>query len=132
MKSSGYVFCFLSAFGFGLFLSQGAVADEATAKFSRENLLTKRVMLNSKDIDTHVIRVRFPKGYKTPLHTHEGPGPRYVLRGKLKVEDAGQSRVYAAGEVFWETGEAMTIENVGKGEAEIVIFEMVAAQSHAH
>jgi quercetin dioxygenase-like cupin family protein len=76
--------------------------------------------------------VQFPKGYKTPLHTHEGPGPRYVLKGKLKVEDGGQSNVFSPGEVFWETGAEMTVENVGKGEAEIIIFEMAPAKTAAH
>ncbi|MEY4718955.1 MAG: hypothetical protein RL563_1573 [Pseudomonadota bacterium] len=132
MKSVWYGFSLLSVFTVGLCLSQGLAADEVASKFSRENLLKKRVTLSSKEIDTHVIRVRFPKSYKTPLHTHEGPGPRYVLKGKLKVEDSHQSTVYAAGEVFWETGEAMTIENVGKGEAEIVIFEMLPTQTQPH
>jgi quercetin dioxygenase-like cupin family protein len=132
MKSVCYGFSSIAVFAFSLCLSQGLAADEATSKVSRENLLKKRVTLSSKEIDTQVIRVRFPKAYKTPLHTHEGPGPRYVLKGKLKVEDSHQSSVYVAGEVFWETGEAMTIENVGKGEAEIVIFEMLPIQPHPH
>lgn len=86
----------------------------------------------TKEIDTNVIRVRFPKGYKTPLHTHEGPGPRYVVSGKLKIEDGGQTNLYSQGQVFWETGAEMTVENVGNGEAEIIIFEMAPAKSGAH
>jgi len=107
---------------------QSAHAEEPAAKFSRESLLNKRVALESNDIDARVIRVRFPKGFKTPLHTHEGPGPRYVLKGKLKVEDDGQSHTYVPGDVFWETGKEMTVENIGRGEAEIIIFEMAAAK----
>lgn len=107
-------------------------ADESSAKFSRELLLKKRVTLPAKEIDTHVIHVTFPRGYKTPSHTHEGPGPRYVVRGKLKIEDGGQTTVYGQGEVFWETGAEMTVENVGKGEAEIIIFEMVPAKAANH
>jgi hypothetical protein len=34
--------------------------------------------------------------------------------------------------VFWETGAEMTVENVGKGEAEIIIFEMAPAKKDAH
>ncbi len=107
---------------------QPAQADESATKFSRESLLNKRVTLESNQIDAHVIRVRFPKGFKTPLHTHEGPGPRYVLKGKLKVEDDGQNNTYGPGDVFWETGKEMTVENIGHGEAEIIIFEMAAAK----
>ena len=92
---------------------QSAHAEESAAKFSRESLLNKRVALESNDIDARVIRVRFPKGFKTPLHTHEGPGPRDVLKGKLKVEDDGQSHTYVPGDVFWETGKEMTVENIG-------------------
>lgn len=118
----------------GLFLATNpaAHADESSTKFSRELLLKKHVSLAAKEVDTNVIRVRFPKGYKTPLHTHEGPGPRYVLRGKLKIEDNGQTNVFGPGQVFWETGAEMTVENVGKGEAEIIIFEMAPAKSGAH
>lgn len=131
MKHSSRLLCLASSL---LLLAVGQVAnaDESAAKFSRELLLKKQVSLPAKDIDTNVIRVRFPKAYKTPLHTHEGPGPRYVLKGKLKIEDGGQTNIYGPGEVFWETGAEMTVENVGKGEAEIIIFEMVPAKKAAH
>lgn len=104
------------------------LADQTEAKFSRTELLNKRVTLASPDIDAKVIRVKFPKGFKTPLHTHQGPGPRFVLKGRLRVEDGGENHVYSPGEVFWETGSEMTVENVSKGEAEIIIFEMAAAK----
>jgi quercetin dioxygenase-like cupin family protein len=125
---------YLAASAVGLFLATSHVvnADESSAKFSRELLLKKQVSLPAKEIETNVIRVQFPKGYKTPLHTHEGLGPRYVLKGKLKIEEGGESKVYGAGEVFWETGAEMTVENIGKGEAEIIIFEMTSAKSDAH
>ena len=131
MKHSVRIFYLVSSFLF-LAIGQVANADESAAKFSRELLLKKHVSLPAKDIDTKVIRVKFPKAYKTPLHTHEGPGPRYVLKGKLKIEDSGQINVYGPGEVFWETGAEMTVENVGKGEAEIIIFEMAPAKKEAH
>jgi len=132
MKHIRHIFFMASAFGFFLATIPAANAEESSAKFTRELLLKKHVTLAAKEVDTNVIRVRFPKGYKTPLHTHEGPGPRYVVRGKLKVEDSGQTNVYAQGEVFWETGGEMTIENVGKGEAEIIIFEIASAKTGAH
>lgn len=109
--------------------SNFALAEQAGAKFSRTELLNKHVTLASPEIDAKVIRVKFPKGFKTPLHTHQGPGPRFVLKGRLQVEDSGESHVYKPGEVFWETGTEMTVENVGKGEAEIIIFEMAAAKT---
>ncbi len=105
-----------------------ANAEEAQATASRQLLMNKEVTLPSNPVQTKLIRVRFPSGYKTPLHTHEGPGPRYVLQGRLKVEDQGQTQVYGQGDVFWETGQEMTVENIGGGDAEILIFELAPAK----
>lgn len=132
MKHLNHTIYLVSILGFYLLMNSAVNADESSAKFSRELLLKKYVSLPAKEIDTHVIRVRFPEGYKTPLHTHEGPGPRYVLIGRLKIEDSGQSNVFGPGEVFWETGAEMLVENIGKGEAEIIIFEMAPAKTDAH
>jgi quercetin dioxygenase-like cupin family protein len=101
-----------------------ATAEEAPSMASRQLLLKKAVPTPADTVETRVVRVQFPSGYKTPLHTHEGPGPRYVVKGKLRVEDAGKSQIYGSGDVFWETGAAMTVENVGGSDAEIVIFEL--------
>jgi quercetin dioxygenase-like cupin family protein len=104
-----------------------ASAEEAQAPaMTRKLLLEKQVQLGSASIKTNVIKVIFPQGFKTPLHTHEGPGPRYVVRGQVKIEENGEAKVYGPGEVFWETGHWMTAENVGQGEAEVVIVELVA------
>lgn len=103
-------------------------AGEAPPMVPRQLLLKKTVQLPDNTVETRTVRVRFPSGYKTPLHTHEGPGPRYVLTGRLRVEDGGQSHVYGSGDVFWETGAAMTIENIGGNDAEIVIFELAPAK----
>lgn len=108
-------------------LAISANAAETSPMASRQLLLKKEVSLPTNPVRTNVIRVQFPSGYKTPLHTHEGPGPRYVLKGRLRVEDAGQTHVYSTGDVFWETGAAMTVENIGGNDAEIVIFELAPA-----
>ena len=104
-----------------------ANAAELQAMPSRQTLLTRDVALSSTQMQTHVIRVEFPPGFKTPSHTHEGQGPRYIIKGHLKVEDGGKMQVYGPGDVFWETGEPMTVENVGGSEAEFVIFEIAPA-----
>lgn len=132
MKQPNRVCYLLAVLGLLASLSPLAQADDSASKFSRELLMNKPVTLPSKEVESHVLRVRFPKGYKTPLHTHEGPGPRYVVMGKLKVVDDGQIKIYSQGEVFWETGAEMTVENVGKGEAEIIIFELAAVKSVKH
>lgn len=113
--------------GFALQLCfASAYADDQhhAATINRQLLLKQTVTLPSNQIDAKVFRVQFPQGYKTPAHTHDGPGPRYVVKGKLRVVDGGNSQVFSAGQIFWETGELMTVENIGQGEAEIIIFEM--------
>lgn len=103
-----------------------ASAEEVKTTVPSQLLLEKEWDLPSTHLKTNVLRVTFPQGYKTPLHTHEGPGPRYVLKGKVKIEEGGESHVYGPGEVFWETGQWMTAENVGEGDAEIVRIELVS------
>ena len=105
-------------------VTSGSVGAEETQMMPRQELLQKTVDLSSNHINANVFRITLPQGYKTPLHTHEGPGPRYVLKGKVKFEEGGESRVYGPGEVFWESGQWMTVENVGEGDAEMVVFEL--------
>ena len=100
-----------------------ALAQEKPG-LNRTILLEKKLELPSPNIDAKVIRVAFPFGFKPPWHTHEGPGPRYVVKGSLKVVENGKATTYSAGEVFWETGELMSVENVGDDAAELIIFEL--------
>ena len=90
-------------------------------------MLENKVNLPSKNINAKIIRVTFPPGFKTPRHTHEGPGPRYVVKGKLKVIEGDKTNTYAAGEVFWESGNLMSVENIRENTAELIIFELVPA-----
>jgi quercetin dioxygenase-like cupin family protein len=101
-----------------------AVSAQEKSGLNRTILLEKKLELPSPNIDAKVIRVAFPFGFKTPWHTHEGPGPRYVVKGSLKVVEHGKATTYSAGEVFWETGELMSVENVGDDVAELIIFEL--------
>jgi quercetin dioxygenase-like cupin family protein len=111
----------LIALSFG---SISAVSAQEKPDLNRTVLLEKMQELPSPNIDAKVIRVAFPFGFKTPWHTHEGPGPRYVVKGTLKVVEHGKATSYSAGQVFWETGELMSVENVGDDTAELIIFEL--------
>jgi quercetin dioxygenase-like cupin family protein len=120
---------FITSFYLALGLGRAAGGVQASAAAdtpgaARQMLLKKVVPLSANSVETRVIRVQFPSGYTTPLHTHDGPGPRYVLKGRLRVEDAGKTQIYGPGDVFWETGAAMTVSSIGGGDAEIVIFEL--------
>jgi quercetin dioxygenase-like cupin family protein len=98
--------------------------ESAAPGMSRQLLLKQALPPLGANPEARVIRVHFPSGYKTPMHTHEGPGPRYVLKGKVRVEDNGKTQVYGPGDVFWETGAAMTVQSVSGDDAEMVIFEI--------
>ncbi len=103
---------------------QAVSAEEAKSGLIRTPLLENTVELPSKSVTAKVIRVTFPPTFKTPWHTHEGPGPRYVVKGQLKVTEDGKVDTYGIGEVFWESGKSMQVENAGKETAELIIFEM--------
>ncbi|MFZ2170802.1 MAG: cupin domain-containing protein [Methylococcaceae bacterium] len=95
---------------------------------NRSILLSNKVELPSNNIDAKVIRVIFPPAFKTPWHSHEGPGPRYIVKGKLKVVEGGKTNTYSDGDVFWESGNLMSVENLGEDSAELIIFELAPAK----
>lgn len=106
------------------FIVKTVSAEENKTGLIRSLLLENAVELPSKNVNTKVIRVTFPPNFKTPMHTHEGPGPRYVVKGKLKVTEDGKVNTYGVGEVFWESGKLMAVENIGTETAELIIFEL--------
>lgn len=106
----------------------GAANAGETLPMIRQTLMNKTVQAPAATLETHVIRVQFPPGFKSAEHTHEGPGPRYVLSGRVRVEDSGQTKDFGPGDVFWETGGPMTIANIGGNDAEMVIFELAPAR----
>jgi quercetin dioxygenase-like cupin family protein len=106
------------------FVVEEVSADDAKPGLIRTTLMENAVELPGKSVNAKVIRVTFPPAFKTPWHTHEGPGPRYVVKGKLKVTEDGKVGTYSVGEVFWESGKLMAVENVGAETAELIIFEL--------
>lgn len=108
-----------------LYCSEAAAEEQSTMK--RTLLLENKVMLPGNSVNSKVIRVSFPAGFKTPRHTHEGPGPRYVVKGTLQVVEGDKTGIYSEGDVFWESGQSMTVENVGGEPAELIIFELAPA-----
>ncbi|MDP1772410.1 MAG: cupin domain-containing protein [Methylobacter sp.] len=88
--------------------------------------MARRFLLGQTEIVRLNPNVEFPPTFKTPWHTHEGPGPRYVVKGKLKVVEGGKTNIYAVGDVFWESGHLMSVENMGEDSAELIIFELAS------
>ncbi|MEI6146718.1 MAG: cupin domain-containing protein [Methylococcales bacterium] len=107
-----------------LLISIQMASAQEKSFLNRTILLENKVELPSNNVNAKIIRVTFPFAFKTPLHTHEGPGPRYVVKGKFKVIEGGKTNIYSVGDVFWESGDLMSVENVGDDTAELIIFEL--------
>jgi len=123
LNSAGLVLATLTA---AFLINIKTVSALEKPALNRSILLENKVELPGNNVNAKVIRVTFPPAFKTPWHTHEGPGPRYVVKGKLKVVEDGKTNTYAVGDVFWETGHLMSVENIGEDSAELIIFELVS------
>jgi quercetin dioxygenase-like cupin family protein len=121
IKSAGLILVTLTAV---LLINITTVSAQEKPTLNRTLLLENKVELPSNNVNAKVIRVTFPPAFKTPWHTHEGPGPRYVVKGKLKVIEEGKTNIYAVGDVFWESGNLMSVENMGEDPADLIIFEL--------
>ena len=118
MKLSHYIAMWV------LMLAGCPVMAEEVPALQPQTLIEKSVELSGARLDVKVLRVTLPKGFKTPEHVHEGPGARYVIKGRVKISEAGQTAEYGPGQVFWESGQTMTAENISEGDAELLIFEV--------
>ena len=49
-------------------------------------------------------RVGFPKGGIAYTHVHQGPGIRYCLEGRIRIETEGKTHAYGPGEAWFENG----------------------------
>ena len=121
LKSAGLVMVTFTAL---LSFNIKIVSAQEKPALDRTILLENKVELPSNNVNAKVIRVTFPPAFKTPWHTHEGPGPRYVVKGKLKVVEGGKTNTYGVGDVFWESGNLMSVENMTEDTAELIIFEL--------
>ncbi|MDD1627265.1 MAG: cupin domain-containing protein [Methylococcaceae bacterium] len=125
IKSAGLVLVTFTAL---IFINIKIVSAQEKPTLNRAVLLENKVELPDNNVNAKVIRVTFPPAFKTPWHTHEGPGPRYVVKGKLKVVEGGKTNTYSVGDVFWESGHLMSVENIGEDSAELIIFELTPAK----
>jgi len=107
-----------------LLINAQVVSAQDKPTLNRAVLLENKVELPSNNINAKIIRVTFPIAFKTSWHTHEGPGPRYVVKGKLNVVEGGKTNTYSVGDAFWESGDLMSVENIGEDSAELIIFEL--------
>ncbi len=103
------------------------VATAAKSKISTL-LFEKVVDLPSNRVNVVIRHVTLPVGFKTPAHTHKGPGPRYILKGAQEVVEGGVTLTASAGEVFWESGAVMTAESIGDIPMELIAFQLLPVE----
>ncbi|MDD5035749.1 MAG: glycosyltransferase family 39 protein [Methylococcaceae bacterium] len=84
-------------------------------------LLEKELDLPSSKVKTRLTKLTIPQGGNIPLPS---TGPRYVVRGQLKVEQGSSIHVYGPGEAFWQSGPPMRAENVGKADAQLLLIDL--------
>lgn len=107
-------------------LANLATANTSTEKPIKEKLIERPVELPDKDFNILVRTVEWPVGYKSKPHTHKGPGPRYVISGKVRIDDNGNIGEYEAGESFWHPGGfPHTAENIADQPSKVLIIEML-------
>ena len=104
-----------------------SVASKAPEKISTL-VFEKVVDLPSKKVNVAIRHVKLPVGFKTPAHTHKGPGPRYILKGAQEVVEGGVTLTASAGEVFWESGAVMTAESIGDIPMELIAFQLLPVE----
>ena len=61
-------------------------------------------------------RVDFPPGGVAYRHTHPGPGIRYLLFGRIRIESGGETHEYGPGEPWFESGPEPVLATASKTE----------------
>ena len=85
-------------------------------------------MAGSK-VRVRVLKVTLPKGWKQSEHIHPVSGPRYVLKGRIRLISDSKRDEFGPGQVFWENGVAATSENISDGDVDLLVTEMVPEAS---
>jgi len=67
-------------------------------------LLEKSITLDDTPKLMRCDRVAFPPGGVAYTHTHQGPGIRCVVEGRIRIEAEGASHEYGPGEPWFESG----------------------------
>lgn len=112
---------------FALFTRAAFAAEFSPPGAPTHNLLEHELELHANKLKARVVRINLPPGFNSPLYIHEVPGPRYVVKGQVKIEEGAEAHVYGPTGVFWESGRWMRIENVGSEEAELLAVELTPA-----
>jgi len=78
---------------------------DATQEEAEGALLSRHVELDpSAEWIVRCDRIDFPLGGVAYLHTHPGPGIRYLLEGEIEIHTEGRSTAYGPGGAWFEAG----------------------------
>ena len=92
----------------------------------RTVFIDRDVEIPDRNFNMLVRTMEWPVGYKSKPHMHKGPGPRYVLSGKVRIDDQGKIGEYSAGETFWHDGGfEHTAENIADTPTRVLIIELL-------
>lgn len=92
----------------------------------KNNLMLMETALPSAEFNTKVRTITWPVGYTSKVHSHAGPGPRYVLKGIVQITENGQSQKYRSGDTFWYSAQfPHQAQNVATVPTQVLIIELL-------
>jgi quercetin dioxygenase-like cupin family protein len=106
-----------------IFCLDATAAETATLP---QQLLGEQSMdLSAPNVKVRVIKLTLPKGWKIATRIHPIPGPRYVLKGRVRIATDVKAEEFGPGQLFWETGSQYLSENVSDSEVDLLVMEML-------
>lgn len=75
-----------------------------------------------------VTETTYESGGYTGEHHHVGPGIRYIVSGELTFVEEGKTRIYKAGDYFYEAGNITNAAfNKSGSPVRVLVFEILPA-----
>lgn len=109
-------------------VSLDALATETS--LAKVNLLGEQIVESPGGrLKVRVLKVSLPKKLKQFAKIYPAPGPRYVLKGRLRITVVGKTEEFGPGQLFWESGIQALSENISDTEAEILVTETTPESS---
>ena len=81
--------------------------------------------LSASKVKVRVIKLTLAKGWKVASRIHPIPGPRYVLKGRVRIATDAKADEFGPGQLFWETGSQYLSENISDSEVDLLVMEML-------
>lgn len=85
--------------------------------------------LSAPKVNVRVIKATLSKGWKAAERIHPVPGPRYVLKGRVRIATDTKAEEFGPGQLFWETGSQYLSENISDSEVDLLIMELIPEPS---